>query len=260
MVDYVLLEQRLRAGAPLEAYGIHGYYTSGKHDLIISPHQCLSFTGLFDPTRGYNCGQVNALLCRLLQSHGRQPRFVAGQEKLGLFPHHYFCIDDTVLLDATPLFPFVNPDHIVSEEREAPTHFWPEINSPLGVYQEDEVYLLFLRSPRMLLLGSDYFLRYDFVVRSMDTPLWIKYTICVEMDAYRGTVMADSLPYTSLPVAADVMEFLERKKILKASLIGHEALQESGHQAAFRALQKIRPRYADAEMGLIHKAAAVGII
>ncbi|MEK6868429.1 MAG: hypothetical protein AABX98_06415, partial [Nanoarchaeota archaeon] len=170
-------------------------------------------------------------------------------------PHHYFCVENGRVLDATPLFPFVGSEHVVVSDAQIPERFIPEIKSPLGIYKKgDDMFLLYIRFQKEGAV-TDVSLQYDFVIRSMKTPFWIKYHVGVDIPRYRDIVIEGSVPYLSLPLAAELMDILKTEKAIEIRAIGHEELAKPENRTIITGFAKTRVRFADAELGLIHKIA-----
>ena len=106
--DLSELEEEARQAIPPENYGIAGYLLSEDHKMHIGRRERQVFMkGHVDMNTGYNCYMANSLLTLLMRKRGSRTAFAKGQDSLGLFGTHFFCVDDDGdTLDAIPIYSF----------------------------------------------------------------------------------------------------------------------------------------------------------
>jgi hypothetical protein len=110
-IDYQELEQIIRGIAPRKKYGYLSYLLSKEHGISLDKEKNPQYDGPFSFRRGYTCYDISFLVQEELLKRGRSPAVVVGEDNKGIFKIHYWCLDDDVLIDATPIFSFVGEKH-----------------------------------------------------------------------------------------------------------------------------------------------------
>lgn len=152
------LEKAIREIAPVQKYGYIDYFLSDSVKIVLGKNHVPYLSGDFSLGKGYNCCDIATFLSKALSHYGMDNSLVFGKDSHGIFGEHFYCMRDEKVLDATPLYPFMDARHpapmgAVASYDMAGHRF---CENPLAVYEYDGKSHILLFSKGSVLRGGVY--------------------------------------------------------------------------------------------------------